>query len=46
MAGNFKASDQLRAPKQTLIMKRDLIISENNNDEILVDFVFTPNQIK
>ena len=37
MSGNFKASEKLRAPIQTLIMKHDFIISDDNSDQILLD---------
>ena len=34
MPRNFKASELLRAPKQNLIKKQDLIISVDNRDQI------------
>ena len=38
MAGNFKASEKLRAPIQTHIMKPDFTISGDNCDQIMLDF--------
>ena len=38
MAGNFKASEKLRARIQTHIMKPDFTISGDNCDQILLDF--------
>ena len=38
MAGIFKASKQLRNPAENLIVKPDLIISEDNSDQILLNF--------
>ena len=38
MAGNFKALKLLRTPMENLIVKPDLVISGDNNDQILLDF--------
>ena len=38
MAGNFKSSKLLRTPMENLIVKPDLVISGDDNDQILLDF--------